>query len=921
MVLRSRSVQPTPSGGVITSVYGDAMVDPDSAAWAGAGINAIGQGLSPTNGVQVMAALQPALTQLTPAIQELSNTLRQQAVAQEKEARYSTSTATSGGRAAGLQDAQQMFHQAAAIGAATAVQMAQQRGSILGEHPPPPFTPIVPIDQISGRVMAPTLDEYLANRSLRGQHTTMGPIPGSRGALMQDPALNPPVAGGQSGFLPQGKPEPPPLSGLPTSFSEGKSFSLSDLRHGVASRINRWASEKAPAYSPPVMGPDGNWYKGGAPLTVSPIGQIEAEPLTPMQRSIGDMRAAVSERGRNFLGAMAEGGGPGEALNAAAPMVGKIAGGVGLAYAAVNHGLDQLENQRRANQRFQAVLGGSNAEGFTERAQQNIFRLGLRGTMGGADAEALYQGAMDLAGGHGGRRTAIEGIGTNLYRDLGMSVQDTLGILRQAVKGGNDSLYALAETLRDVTVKARAAGENAAEAREHFERAYASTSSVFRGTSAADLASQQVETLAPLGAQAGDVSFDTSQGTIFQQAQAMGMTPNQYLAGVAAPTGVSAAGAPQGANLASVAQYSLVKRYLSPLLSGGARARIAAFQQAHAGKRVGKSAVQTLVSELMQNNEIPQYPAVLASLRAAGVTFNNTDAMSALIDVFTIFFQDPQESPEFTQQQKDAQEMGHPLDLGLTDAQRSLITGTAPPPGTVDPKIEAAKGQAAPGAITEMAKRIGISDAEDIKTMGDVIQRTTSKNRGDDDHKGVQDDLLQAEITNNSPSRVLELLVSKAHDSDHRFLVTDPDGNQVQVNEHGLITQFFNQAESDPSSIQVIAGEGAGGSLADIIGSGMSGYTNPSRMSAAEAEVGIGGGTVGTGFAQEDKGTGVMKAPSQEEQDKAATKAGAFEIRLAPETQQYFRLVKINSDPNAAARSAGVPSNTTPNTHDLPSGN
>jgi hypothetical protein len=226
---------------------------------------------------------------------------------------------------------------------------------------------------------------------------------------------------------------------------------------------------------------------------------------------------------------MAQGEGFGAAVGKGLPKVGAGLAVAGLAYEAGNRVLDFAAEQRRANMEYQSVLGGSNAEGFGERAKQFGFTLQNRvfGQMGGKDAEAIYKGAMELYGTDRTMRNRYQDVSTGLYKSLGMSPEESGRVLKLAAEEGVTALDDIGEALKGVTKSAREAGMNAKVARQTFEESFAAMSKVYGGQGATVMAASRAEVATSYGHELRGAVRGSSN--LAYTAHTMGMTQGQLI--------------------------------------------------------------------------------------------------------------------------------------------------------------------------------------------------------------------------------------------------------------------------------------------------------------------------------------------------------------------------------------------------------
>lgn len=360
-------------------------------------------------------------------------------------------------------------------------------------------------------------------------------------------------AGGPGGAQPA--PKTPPGFQFPQTWDEGRKFDLGSLRQNVAREVNQEVSEWSnggkqyfraaedqmvdgrmirkgqylaarDASGATIPGTGSRPAPRGGPKTVGArLVQNEAGEWLPEVVGNPGWRYRASAAARNVAGSMAEGEGIGTALSKAGPTIGKALGVAGAVYVGANTALNFAESQREQNMAFQSVLGGSNAEGFSERMRQNVFRLGLRGTMGGADAEMIYKSAMENYGTNRAARNDYQSAAVRMYGS-GVGADESIGLLNQAAKRGNDNVRLLAESVVALGQVARSAGESAAEARQKFSEAMDTYSGMSSGTQQIQAASLEASVRTSMGDRLGAVTYSGQNSALGQRrmAQMLGVS-------------------------------------------------------------------------------------------------------------------------------------------------------------------------------------------------------------------------------------------------------------------------------------------------------------------------------------------------------------------------------------------------------------
>jgi hypothetical protein len=348
------------------------------------------------------------------------------------------------------------------------------------------------------------------------------------------------------------RPTKPPMSVAPTSehpqhrmlpfdpqdavftARPGERYTVEQLRKDVGSSMLRHLQsvEWGDQY---VQDAKGNWYPKGADRRYK-ANRVDEEDHD-FRRFMA--RQAIMGGARNLFGGMAEGqtvmgsargalAGMGGAGAAAAKTLGYAAAAVALGQKA----MDFSETQRSTNLGWQRILGGSNSEGFEERARSQWKELSGRfeGVSSGVSSE-LYHKAAEIYGTDRMRRNEAYEFGTEVYKKLGMTVEESMGLVATAAKSGNENLQVLSDTLKNLSQSARDAHVNAEAAQQSFARTFGVVSESVGGTSATQVSSVMEQMKTGMGRRFQDVDMSgaLSGSALVMRAQVMGQTPSQYL--------------------------------------------------------------------------------------------------------------------------------------------------------------------------------------------------------------------------------------------------------------------------------------------------------------------------------------------------------------------------------------------------------
>ncbi len=369
----------------------------------------------------------------------------------------------------------------------------------------------------------------------------------------------PPVGGGANAG--GGSPSSHGRAGMPEGrepmspyeqFQRGRSYNVGMLRQDLAQHVTRrlsesqWAGEQLTETMPgsgQYQRPDG-----------SVVPAAVAAQYLRRSRILGSVTGALGEMGEG--GSLAAGAA--KLMPRAAMLAGKFAGVAGLAMQAGSF----AENQRAENMKFQSVMGGSNAAGFVERGRQRLFGLSQFGGMGGEQGRELYMGVTE-AGLRGGSRDRALDFASDAYRRFGMSVQESVALVKIAADQGATSFSFLTQSLNQVTQAAKNAGVNAQVARAQFTAGVQSNIPVMGLTNAAASAASRTTANMGYGRAIGstiDTSGMTGDPQLMMQARMAGVPLNTYLADINDPTNPRKALDMQDKSMSAAA-----KRLLGPL--------------------------------------------------------------------------------------------------------------------------------------------------------------------------------------------------------------------------------------------------------------------------------------------------------------------------------------------------------------------
>jgi len=306
-----------------------------------------------------------------------------------------------------------------------------------------------------------------------------------------------------------------------------KGYSIGRLRQDTSGLIGRKISEAQ-------FGPNMRQSSTGQWMNFDP-----RTDETTGQSSLRDIRnLAIANKVRTIGGEVAEKG-------LAKGLLGALPAGVGLAASAVVGGVvvaDQaakfVARQRDENANFQRVLGGSNTEGFAERAKRVGFSFAQTGVMDARQAGDLYTGVTSL-GLTGAKRTSALDLATENWKKFGMDINASIDLIRIASRNGLDGLTGMAGALDKVTASARAGGVNADKARQQFTQGVSAGAPTLSGESSTIISGALTAANAKLGPRFSSLSAANavSESTILTVGAVSGYNPAQASAAYAGGPG------------------------------------------------------------------------------------------------------------------------------------------------------------------------------------------------------------------------------------------------------------------------------------------------------------------------------------------------------------------------------------------------
>lgn len=367
----------------------------------------------------------------------------------------------------------------------------------------------------------------------------------------------------------------------------------------------------------------------GEQLTWTPHGWKDAEGKFVSASRAAEFLSREKKVGaaREFARALSQG----QTLRSAGmgAMPGALARGAGVVGAglfAANQIGNFMESQRAANAEWQSIMGGGQADAIGERIQQRLFGFQQFGFMDSEEAQRLYRGVSET-GLRGSDRDMAMSFALDNYREMGMSVKQSMEIIQEAAKTGSTALGGVAEALERVTESAAEAGVNADQARQSFIRSWKQATDVLGGGSAAaQLAGAETAAITGLGPQFADVSLGLADPTVMRRVgtAVFGGAGLNEVAGMIMEGG---AGREQYvAGRMELLDRDIQRLFRSP--EGYQYAQQLAAQARDSSGRIPSGAARAIIAELLRNRVLIDMQVIPQYLKAMGL--GGLDMYSAL---------------------------------------------------------------------------------------------------------------------------------------------------------------------------------------------------------------------------------------------------------------------------------------------------
>lgn len=306
------------------------------------------------------------------------------------------------------------------------------------------------------------------------------------------------------------------------------------------------------------------------------------------------------------------------------PRVGAAIGGPwgAVAGAAIGAATDipaEVRSQRDKNAYYQSIEGGSNFDGFGERASEELYRWSTFGVLSSDEARKAFKGVTKLGynskvEGGVGRQDALNFIYHGKTR-RGETVDESLQQLQVNSKNALGSLNDLSNALNAVSDSAGKAGVNAQSARAEFTQLMDQAIKQGYGSSSADVASLEQQTKNSYGRsyQDVDVSGRLTLNHAYMAASMSGMSVSQYLT-----SGVTSKGAAD-----AKLDQATASAVLKPGVEGWIKDQIS---KAGGAGNLNEDVVQQIAEQMIRQfypNDSPAMAQVIAAISGQSTLAND----------------------------------------------------------------------------------------------------------------------------------------------------------------------------------------------------------------------------------------------------------------------------------------------------------
>lgn len=321
------------------------------------------------------------------------------------------------------------------------------------------------------------------------------------------------------------------------------------------------------------------------------------------------------------------------------PVVGGIiAGAIGGLIGAPDAVMNGIVNQRAKNAQYQAMLGGTNwSTGTHNRWLEEGFKLSqlYSGGLTGSQSVEAFRSVTGL-GYTGQARDQSLGLITSNYKNLGMSVDDSLKLVGIMAQSSSTAFEQLKTVLNQVSQAAKNTGQNLELARANLTNLFNTSTGAIGGAGALQTSGLVGAYQTQLGRNFANVDFSgllpgVNPGLTALQASTVGMSMSQYEM-------TQAAGGPQARALQEQAGDKLLAMSVAPTV-GVVQPIVNQLLQQHGGVKAvtaTNDSWQAFVKNVMRDPNFIKSGVNIMALKAqikayTGATMNDQQAVEWLL--------------------------------------------------------------------------------------------------------------------------------------------------------------------------------------------------------------------------------------------------------------------------------------------------
>lgn len=522
---------------------------------------------------------------------------------------------------------------------------------------------------------------------------------------------------------------------------------------------------------------------------------------------------------------------------------------VGTTMAVIGAGVNLYQSEREKNRLYQGMEGGSNFAGFGERFHEEMYRWSRGAVMPGDMARRSFKGVTAL-GYTGksrtgqGRQDALDFVSQN-YKNRGMDVEESLGMLQTASHDATVKFGELSDALKEVSDTAGKAGVNAKFMRQSFQGMLQASIGTGAGPGSADLASIFSSTQASYGREFQGMDFrgQLDRGYQYMIGAQYGVSPGQL-------QGIMRNQPGQYARMVTGSQMGWIQTIFSPQQLNDLKALITKYG-------TSQQAIPQIEQEFLNSHPEIDLNVIADTLsgQLTGVQLDNSNVMDWVIQ---------QLAGNTAAAHGPAQSSAKPVDRNNTAGARTGKYGLYTP----DKNDTTKSGQKGveEGLRYHGAGKDWWGGASENKAGKTYVEQMKKS--------GKRDPVLEALLQNVKDPNKTKVRVSTAQ------------GDRIVSFEEAM-RLFPNELAS--GKVQIVTGDQAGKSTSDIVG----GNVDPTRDTRGEL-TGEGQQKAGQSLSDYEKKHGKIKSPGGDVVDKRVT------VDLTEEAKKLLQLLPSTNNQSSA---------------------